>query len=66
MSSRPLSSMTCKTIGHSRRQFLGGAMASVAAGSLLETAAAFAAESPTPKTRLWIGAATADITPSRR
>ncbi len=34
------------TSGHSRRQFLGGAVAAVAAGALLETAATFAAEAP--------------------
>ena len=63
MSSSQLSSISRKKIGHSRRWFLGGAMASVAAGSLLETAAAFGAENPTTKAELWIGAATADITP---
>jgi hypothetical protein len=50
-------------IGHSRRSFLGGAVASVTAGSLLETLAAAGAESPTPKAELRFGAATADITP---
>ena len=49
--------------GPSRRQFLGGALAVVAAGSLLETAGAFAADGTATKTTLWIGAATADITP---
>jgi hypothetical protein len=63
MRSSHLSQTTRKKIGHSRRRFLSGAAATVAAGSLLETAAAFPAESPTPKAKLWIGAATADITP---
>ncbi len=52
-----------KQIGHSRRQFLGGAMAAVAAGSLRETAVVFASDRPAGATSLWIGAATADITP---
>jgi hypothetical protein len=49
--------------GHSRRDLLGGALAA-AAGSLLETAATFAAEAPATKAKLWIGAVTADITPT--
>ena len=63
MSGERLSSRAGKKIGLGRRQFLGGALGVVAAGSLLETAAALAAKSPTPKAKLWIGAATADITP---
>ena len=51
-------------VRHSRRQFLGGAMAAVAAGSLLETAATLAADAPTGKAKLWIGAATTDVTPT--
>ena len=51
-------------VRHSRRQFLGGAMAAVAAGSLLETAATLAANAPTGKAKLWIGAATTDVTPT--
>lgn len=55
-----------KRIGPSCRQFLGGALtivSIVAAGPLLETAAAHAAEEAARKAKLWIGAATADITP---
>jgi len=48
---------------YSRRRFLGGVLAAVAAGLLLEAGAALAAESTTPQPELWIGAATADITP---
>jgi hypothetical protein len=58
-----LSSTSEKHTGLSRRRFLAGALAVAAAGLLLETAAALAAESPTPKAKLLIGAATADITP---
>lgn len=52
-----------KTIGCSRRQFLGSAMVATAAGMLVETAGTFAEEVPTTKSKLWIGAATVDITP---
>ncbi|MHB8973549.1 MAG: hypothetical protein ACYC3X_25255 [Pirellulaceae bacterium] len=51
-----------------RRQFLSGALAATAAGSLLRTAEAFAMqaqepETPQADTQLWIGTAAADITP---
>lgn len=52
-----------KTTGHSRCHFLGRIIAVLAAGTLLATAAALAAELPATKATLWIGAATADITP---
>jgi hypothetical protein len=58
--------MTGKRRGQSRRQFLGSALAAVAAGSLLEKLPALAVDGPTPKANLWIGTATADITPSFR
>jgi hypothetical protein len=48
---------------YSRRSFLGGVLAMAAGGSLLEASAISAEENP--KGRLWIGAATADITPDR-
>lgn len=63
MSSRRVSPPTGNTIVASRRQFLGGALGAVAAGSLLETAAGFAADGAAAQTALWIGAASADITP---
>ena len=63
MSSKGILLALEKQVGHSRRQFLGGAMAAVATGPLLEAAATLAAEAPTAKTELWIGVATADITP---
>ena len=52
-----------ETIRHSRRRFLGGTTVAVAAGALLATTLTFAAEAPASKARLWIGEATADITP---
>jgi len=63
MSSSHLSPTSGKKTGHLRRRYLVGALAAVAAGLLLETAAAPAAESSAPQATLWIGAATADITP---
>jgi len=47
----------------SRRRFLTDAMTAIAAGAWLNTAATFAADTPATKTSLWIGAASADITP---
>lgn len=48
--------------GHSRRHFLGGMLAMGASGSLLNATTSSAAEKP-GNSRLWIGRATADITP---
>jgi hypothetical protein len=58
--------MTSKSSGHSRRQFLRGALAAAASGSLLRTFTAFTSESPKPVAELWIGTATADITPKSK
>jgi hypothetical protein len=49
--------------GYTRREFLGGAFAAIGSGSLWDSAAAFAGESPVPKADLRIGAATAAISP---
>ena len=49
--------------GHSRRQFIGGALATIAACPLVGSLAALAADGSTGTTLLWIGAATVDITP---
>ncbi len=49
--------------GSTRRQFIGGALAAVAACPILGSVAAMAADGPAGTTKLWIGAATADITP---
>ena len=45
-------------------RFLGGALIAVAMGLALQTVPSPAAEGPAPKPKLWIGAATADITPT--
>jgi hypothetical protein len=58
-----LSPKTEKKAGPSYRQFFGGALAIAVAGLLLETTTVPAAENPSSKAKLLIGAATADITP---
>ena len=49
--------------GHTRRQFIGGALATVAACPLAGSVAARAADGSTDTMLLWIGAATVNITP---
>ncbi|MHB8860783.1 MAG: hypothetical protein ACYC6N_00155 [Pirellulaceae bacterium] len=63
MSGGQLSRKTEPQGGYSRRQFIGGALATVAACPVLGSVAALAAEDPAGRTQLWIGAASADITP---
>ena len=58
------SSTTCHPFGGcSRRQFLAGSLAGMAAGCWLNAAAASADAQDAPARQLWIGAARADITP---
>jgi len=64
MNSSHLWQTTRKKIGGWRRRFLGGVLVAVAMGSLLQTVPSPAAELPAVKPKLWIGAATADITPT--
>ena len=64
MSRNAVSTVTGKTIRPTRRRFLGETLAAAAACALVERRAA-AAESPAPKTQLWIGAASVDITPNK-
>ncbi len=61
MTGQPRSFVAEKKTGHSRRQFLGGTLAALAAGPLLDTATA--ADQPATQSALWFGTATADITP---
>ncbi|MBM4089810.1 MAG: hypothetical protein FJ276_10335 [Planctomycetes bacterium] len=60
------SHVTTKTAVHggcSRREFMGGALAAVAAVPILGAVVTSAAEDRAGTTRLWIGTATVDITP---
>ncbi len=59
-----LSEILTRANGLSRRDFLGGALTAAAAGSLLTTAPAMDAQTPPADSQLWIGTATADITPN--
>ncbi len=63
MSDHRCSQMTEKNRGHLQCRFFVSAMSAVAIITLVEAAATFAAETLTTKAKLWIGAATADITP---
>ncbi len=49
--------------GATRRDFFRCTLAAAVTGTLLETEVTFAASAPAGKARLWIGAASADITP---
>jgi len=63
MSSKRSSPADDKKSASSRRPFFAGGLAVLAAGLPLATAAAFDADGAATKTTLWVGAASADITP---
>ena len=58
------SNLYSPTIEPNRRQFLGSTLAAATVGTLLRTPDLDAAQSPPADSQLWIGTATADITPT--
>jgi hypothetical protein len=57
--------MVASELGYPRRRFLGDTLAVAASAPLLGASLALASDKPEADARLWIGAATADITPDR-